>query len=107
MRSMLRHLDHADFGMQRTMDDLARDIHRFNYLYYEIGNPAVADDVYDRKKVMLQKWEFRWPHLARRWSPTCTCSFNEEDAILAYGKDEWEILKRTYKLLRPFSSMGS
>ncbi len=57
-------------AVRREAEELRRELHRHNYLYYVLDRPEIGDDEYDRLFARLKELEARYPELVTPDSPT-------------------------------------
>ena len=55
---------------RKTIDELTRELHHHNYLYYVKSDPEISDFQFDQMMKRLEKLEEAFPHLADDNSPT-------------------------------------
>src|SRR5690606_14176358 len=60
----------AETEIQRRVDELRRNIERWNYEYYVLDQPTVSDAEYDEAMRELRELEAAYPELVTPDSPT-------------------------------------
>ncbi|MFO7666913.1 MAG: NAD-dependent DNA ligase LigA [Desulfobacterales bacterium] len=83
--------DFIDQDIVKKIENLRKELHRHNYLYYAMDNPEISDSEYDRMMRELIKFEAVYPDLSSPDSPS--------QRVGALPLKKFDTVKHTVKML--------